>query len=163
MLKRLMMSTAAAALVVSTAVAQTPAPTQKSESMPAPGATGSRQFITQQSSDQWLATRFKGTDVIGSNNERIGDVTDMLIDQQGRVVAYIVGVGGFLGIGQKDVALSPNAFQVQPATDRDETKLKLSMTRDELKNAPEFKAAAARPTPTTGQAPERAPVTPPAR
>jgi sporulation protein YlmC with PRC-barrel domain len=169
MLKRLMMTTAAAALVVGSAVAQAPAPDspksppmQKSETTPAPGAQASRQFVTQQSSDQWLATKFKGTDVIGSNNEKIGDVSDLLIDQNGRIVAYVVGVGGFLGIGQKDVALAPAAFQVQPATDKEELKLKLAMTRDELKNAPEFKAAS-RPTPTTGQAPprDRAPATPP--
>ena len=172
MLKRLLMTTAAAALVAGSAFAQAPAPDapktspmQKSESMPAPGATGSRQFVTMQSADQWLATKFKGTDVIGSNNEKIGDVNDLLIDQQGRIVAYIVGVGGFLGIGQKDVALAPASFQVQPASDREELKLKLAMTRDDLKNAPEFKAAAARAAPTTGQAPprDRAPATPPAR
>ncbi len=175
MLKKLMMTTAAAALVAGTAIAQAPAPDspkappmQKTEPMPAPGASaaqGSRQFVSVQASDQWLATKFKGTDVIGSNNEKIGDVTDLLIDQNGRIVAYIVGVGGFLGIGQKDVALAPAAFQVQPASDREELKLKLAMTRDELKNAPEFKAASTRPTPTTGQAPQRdrAPATPPAR
>ena len=67
---------------------------------------------TQQAQDQWLATKFKGTDVIGTNNEKIGDVNDMLFDQNGRVVAYIVGVGGFLGIGPKDVALAPTAFQM---------------------------------------------------
>jgi len=175
MLKKLMMTTAAAALVAGSAIAQTPAPDapkappmQKTEPMPAPGASaaeGSRQFVSVQATDQWLATKFKGTDVIGSNNEKIGDVTDLLIDQNGRIVAYIVGVGGFLGIGQKDVALAPVAFQVQPATDREELKLKLAMTRDELKNAPEFKAASTRPAPTTGQAPprDRAPATPPAR
>lgn len=163
MLKKLMLTTAAAALMAGSAIAQSPAPT-----MPAPGATateGTRQFVSMQTADQWLATKFKGTDVIGSNNEKVGDVTDLLIDQNGRIVAYIVGVGGFLGIGQKDVALAPAAFQVQPATDREDLKLRLAMTRDELKNAPEFKAAAARPAPTTGQAPprDRAPATPPAR
>jgi sporulation protein YlmC with PRC-barrel domain len=172
MLKRLMMTTAAAALVVGSAVAQAPAPgspkappAQKSEPMPpAASAQGSRQFVTQQATDQWLATKFKGTDVIGSNNEKIGDVNDILFDRNGRIMAYVIGVGGFLGIGSKEVALAPAAFQVQPATDREELKLKLAMTRDELKNAPEFKAAASRPTPapTTGQAPPRAPATPPA-
>lgn len=171
MLKRLMMTTAAAALVAGSAAAQSPAPDapkappmQKSESMPAPGAAGSRQFITMQSTDQWLATKLKGTDVISTSNEKIGDVTDLLIDHQGRVVAYIIGVGGFLGIGQKDVALAPASFTVQPATDREDLKLKLAMTRDELKNAPEFKAAS-RAAPTTGQAPprDRAPAPPPAR
>ena len=123
----------------------------------------SRQFVTQQTADQWLASKFKGTDVIGSNNEKIGDVNDILFDRNGRVVAYVVGVGGFLGIGTKDVALAPAAFQVQPATDREDMKLRLAMTRDELKNAPEFKATSTRPAPTTGQAPprDRAPATPP--
>jgi sporulation protein YlmC with PRC-barrel domain len=172
MLKRLMVTTAATALVVGSAVAQAPAPDTpkvapppaKSESMPAPGAQSSQQFVTQQASDQWLATKFKGTDVIGSNNEKIGDVTDILFDRNGKIMAYVIGVGGFLGIGQKDVALAPAAFQVDTVTDRDEIKLKLAMTRDQLKNAPEFKAAS-RAAPTTGQAPQRdrAPATPPAR
>jgi hypothetical protein len=99
---------------------------------------------------------------MGSNNEKIGDVNDILFDRNGKVMAYVIGVGGFLGIGQKDVALAPAAFQVD-TSDRDEIKLKLAMTRDELKNAPEFKPAASRPAPTTGQAPPRAPATPPAR
>jgi opacity protein-like surface antigen len=170
MLKRLMMTTAAAALVASSAAAQAPAPdtpkappAQKSESMPQAGAQGSRQFVTSQASDQWLTTKFKGTDVVGSNNEKIGDVSDILIDRNGKVLAYVIGVGGFLGIGSKDVALAPSAFQVDTASDRDEIKLKLAMTRDDLKNAPEFKPAASRSAPTTGQAPQRTPATPPAR
>jgi sporulation protein YlmC with PRC-barrel domain len=178
MLKRLMMTTAAAALVVGSAVAQAPAPDSpkappmqkiepmpKTEAMPKADAQGSRQFVTQQASDQWLASKFKGTDVIGSNNEKIGDVNDILFDRNGKIMAYVIGVGGFLGIGAKDVALAPAAFQVEAATEREDLKLKLAMTRDELKNAPEFKAAASRPAPTTGQSPPRAPApaTPPAR
>jgi hypothetical protein len=171
MLKRLMITTAAAALLVGSAVAQQTPPAQKSDPMPQksepmPKAdSGSRQFVTMQSNDQWLATKFKGTDVIGSNNEKIGDVNDILFDRNGRILAYVIGVGGFLGIGQKDVALAPAAFQMQPATDREELKLKLAMTRDELKNAPEFKEVSRRAAPTTGQAPprDRAPATPPSK
>jgi hypothetical protein len=171
MLKRLMITTAAAALVVGSAVAQQTNPPMKqdppakTEQMPKQQAkSDARQFVTMQASNQLLASKFKGTDVIGSNNEKIGDVDDILFDQDGRIVAYVVGVGGFLGIGQKDVALAPSAFQVQPATDREDMKLRLAMTRDELKNAPEFKAASTRPAPTTGQSPprNRGPATPPA-
>jgi hypothetical protein len=177
MLKRLMMTTAAAALVVGSAMAQAPAPDSpkappvqktepmpKTEVMPKADVQSSRQFITQQAADQWLASKFKGTDVIGTDNQKIGDVNDILFDRNGRIMAYVIGVGGFLGIGAKDVALAPAAFQVQPATDREELKLKLAMTRDELKNAPEFKPASTRAAPTTGQAPprDRAPATPPA-
>jgi hypothetical protein len=166
MLKRLMITTAAAALVVGSAAAQqTPPPsksppTQKSE--PMPKASGSHQFITTQTENQWLASKFKGTDVMGANNEKIGDVSDVLFDQNGRVLAYVIGVGGFLGIGQKDVALAPDAFRV--SNDRNEMKLMLAMSKDELKNAPEFKARSTRDTtPTTGQAPprDRTPATPP--
>jgi len=116
-----------------------------------------------------LASKFKGTDVIGTNNEKIGDVSDILFDKDGKVLAYIVGVGGFLGIGSKDVALMPTAFQVKPPTDKDNMKLQLAMTKDELKAAPDFKAynpprTAAGGTgsaPTTGQRPAPAPASPP--
>jgi hypothetical protein len=133
----------------------------KADAMPTQGA---RQFITEQGPNQWLASQFKGTDVIGSNNEKIGDVNDVLFDDGGRVMAYVIGVGGFLGIGQKDVALAPTAFQMQPRTDREEAKLRLAMSRDELKNAPEFRTKSSRPAPTTGQAPprDRGPAAPPA-
>jgi hypothetical protein len=187
MLKKLMITTAAAALAAGTAIAQTPPdrtmPAPKMESpAPAPKATspapkteaapmtqgqgaaaGGAQFVNQQTADQWLASKFKGTDVIGNNDEKIGDVSDVLFDHNGKVLAYIVGVGGFLGIGSKDVAIAPASFQVhRDAKDRDELKLKLAMSRDDLKNAPEFKAySAPRAAPTTGQAPERrTPATP---
>ena len=185
MLKKLMITTAAAALMAGTAIAQAPdrtqSPTPKMES-PAPKAqpaprtegqgarAGNAQFVTQQTADQWLASKFKGTDVVGTNDEKIGDVSDILFEQNGKVLAYIVGVGGFLGIGSKDVAIAPASFQVVRTNDRDEMKLKLAMSKDDLKNAPEFKLYTARPAPTTGQAPrdkapprDRAPATPPER
>ena len=180
MLKKLMITTAAVALAAGTAIAQAPpdrmqSPAPKMES-PAPKTqqapmtegqgtrAGSAQFVTQQTADQWLASKFKGTDVIGANDEKIGDVSDILFDQNGKVLAYIVGVGGFLGIGSKDVALAPASFQMQRVNDRDEIKLKLAMSKDDLKNAPEFKAYTARTAPTTGQAPrDRAPATPPSQ
>lgn len=170
MLKTLMMTAASAALLASAAVAQQSppvAPPAKQETRP-PAATtsptGAMQFVSQQATGQWLSTKFIGTDVIGANNEKVGDVTDILFDRDGRIMAYVVGVGGFLGIGTKDVALNPSAFQVQPETDREALKLRLAKTRDELRNAPEFKVASSRPSPTTGQTPprDRAPTTPPA-
>jgi hypothetical protein len=94
--------------------------------------------VTTQTPDQWLASKFKGTDVIGTDDKKIGDVSDILFDKDKKVVAYIVGVGGFLGIGAKDVALDPAAFQPVPGKDATDFKLRLSMTKDELKAAPTF-------------------------
>ena len=126
-------------------------------------------FVASQKPEQFLATKFKGTDVVGADNQKVGDVSDILFDKDGKVLAYVIGVGGFLGIGSKDVALSPASFQVQPPTDRENMKLKLSMTKDELKQAAEFKAHK-EPARTTGQSPsggapsrDRAPMTPPAQ
>jgi uncharacterized protein YrrD len=111
---------------------------------------GQHEFITQQTADQWLASKFEGTDVIGGDNTKIGDVSDILFDKNGKVLAYIVGVGGFLGIGSKDVALSPASFQIQLGTDHRNMKLKLAMSKEQLKQAPAFKPYTA-PAATTGQ------------
>ena len=164
MLKTLMMSAAVSTLMVSGALAQAnppmapPAtPAAKTDAAPVDGA----KFIQSQGTDQWVFSKFKGTDVIGPDNAQVGDVNDVLFDKSGKVVAYVVGVGGFLGIGSKDVALTPSSFQVQAATDREHMKLRLAMTKDELKAAAEFKPYK-EPTATTGMAPrDRAPVTPP--
>jgi len=151
----------------------TPSPSASNTASPA----GKANFVTKQTSDQWLATKFKGTDVIGTDDAKIGDVSDMLFDKDHKIIAYIVGVGGFLGIGQKDVAIDPASFQMVPASatrsggsstgtntgstastsnDHDNFKLRLSMTKDELKNAPAFEQYSARPA-TTSQAPANRP------
>jgi hypothetical protein len=166
MVKKLLIATAATGLMLSTALAQTTtppttapapstAPAEKMDTSKAPATKSDAKFISAQGSDQWVASKFKGVDVMGPNDEKIGDVDDMLFDKDGKILAVIVGVGGFLGIGQKDVALDMAAFQVMPAssgtTDPNNVKLKLAMTKDDLKNAPAFAYYKA-PTPTAGTA-----------
>lgn len=111
----------------------------------------SAKFINSQRQDQHLASKFKGTDVVGADEAKIGDVSDILFDKDGKIEAYVVGVGGFLGIGAKDVALAPSAFQMVPGdkSKNESDKLKLSMTKDELKNAATFEPYKA-PSATTG-------------
>jgi hypothetical protein len=182
MLKKLIIATAASGLMMSTALAQQTTPPAAAPSATAPSAAtrSDAKFISAQSADQWVASKFKGTDVIGANNEKIGDVDDLLFSKDGKILAVVVGVGGFLGIGQKDVALDMTAFQVVPAdtgstaaaasttassNDPSKIKLKLAMTKDELKAAPAFEyyKAPSRTTsnpaaaPNTGMAPRPAP------
>ena len=158
MLKKLMLSTALSGVMIGAAMAQSaqPAPEQKPVQEPqaiqaqsttpsttttsAGTTTASGSFINSQSPNQWLASDFRGIDVLGANDEKIGDVTDLLFDKDSKVVAYVVGVGGFLGIGAKDVALPPSAFQVVQGKDSNDVKLKLSMTKDQLKTAADFKS-----------------------
>ena len=153
MLKKIMAVAAVSGLALTSALAQstttpsaTPAPAP-SASTPAPSTTatapsanpaGKANFVTKQSSDQHLASKFNGTDVIGADDAKIGDVSDVLFDKDHKVIAFIVGVGGFLGIGAKDVAIDPASFQAVPGKDATDMKLRLSMTKDELKAAAAF-------------------------
>ncbi|MBZ0139650.1 MAG: PRC-barrel domain-containing protein [Pseudorhodoplanes sp.] len=173
MLKQLMLSTALTALVAGGAVAQSanPAmPKQESQMQSTTGANtaGSGQFIASQAADQWLASNFEGADVIGPNDEKIGDVKDVLFSKDGQIVAYVIGVGGFLGIGQKDVALAPSSFQVIPGASLEDRKLRLSMTKDQLQQAQAFvtqrerEAAARRATTGSGAVTAPRPTMPPA-
>ena len=114
-------------------------------------STSGAKFVTTQSPDQWLASKFKGTDVIGTDDKKIGDVSDILFDKSGKIEAFIVGVGGFLGMGSKDVAIAPQQFQVVKGDNGSSDKLKLSMTKDELKQAQNFEPYKA-PSTTTGSA-----------
>lgn len=121
--------TLATALLATTAMAQTsPAPSTQAPAVApstaaptvAPSTSGtmnnnatmnntsaatSGQFYTVMSPNQWRASKFVGVDIYGANNEKIGDVNDIIIDNQGNINAVVIGVGGFLGIGEKDVAI----------------------------------------------------------
>jgi PRC-barrel domain len=80
--------------------------TGSSATMSSAGGPASGQIVSQQQPGQWMASKLIGTTVVGPNNESIGDVNDVLLDRSGQAVAVIIGVGGFLGIGEKDVAVS---------------------------------------------------------
>jgi len=77
-------------------------------------------------------------DVYDQNNAKIGEIMDVLVDQEGRVNALIIGVGGFLGAGEKDVMVPFNAVRV---TTKDNNKwyLVMNSNKDALKNAKGFK------------------------
>ncbi|SCY49417.1 PRC-barrel domain-containing protein [Microvirga guangxiensis] len=68
------------------------------------GASGST--MTQMQPGQWRASQIEGLDVYNQNNEKIGDISEMLVDESGKIQAVVIGVGGFLGIGERDVAIS---------------------------------------------------------
>lgn len=120
-----------------------------SPSASAPSSASGAKIVTTQSPDQWLASKFKGTDVVGTDDKKIGDVSDILFDKDGKIEAFIVSVGGFLGVGSKDVALAPTAFEVVKGSDGSSDKLKLAMNKDELKQAQNFEPYKA-PQATTG-------------
>lgn len=87
------------------------------------------------------ANGMQASDLIGANvktsgDEEVGSVGDLIIDQDGKVVAVIVGVGGFLGMGEKEVAISWD--RVTRSGTGEEQELRIDSTRQELQSAPEF-------------------------
>jgi sporulation protein YlmC with PRC-barrel domain len=75
--------------------------------------------------------------VYDSANNKIGEVQDILLSPDGRATALIIGVGGFLGIGEKDVAVSFNALK--RTTKDNKAYLTLDASKNALKSAPGFK------------------------
>lgn len=128
----------------------------KSENQTAAGAGNKSagteaQIVTSQSPDQLLASNFNGTDVIGSDGKKIGDVADILFEKDGTIKAYVISFGGFLGMGAKEVAIAPSAFEIVPGEKGAAKKLKLSMSENQLKSAQKFtEYTPPKPATTTG-------------
>jgi sporulation protein YlmC with PRC-barrel domain len=150
----------AAALVTSTAIAPafaqtnnaTPAapsaPTMQAEPKgmaPAASAnsdmpaTGNAAYLTQQSQTQVSANDYIGKSIYNTGDESIGDVNDLIMEDNGGIVAAVVGVGGFLGIGEKDVALPIDKITMARDAKNNEVRLTTTETAEALKAAPEFK------------------------
>jgi hypothetical protein len=100
----------AGALLATTAVAQT-STEQRNQSSPSV-STGAP---AQLSANQWQASDLDGLDVY-NNDEKIGDISELIVDKSGKISAVIIGVGGFLGMGQHDVAIPFDQvrFQMEP-------------------------------------------------
>jgi sporulation protein YlmC with PRC-barrel domain len=163
MFKHLIFGAAMSALVISPALAQqsnepagstTSPPAASSETQSAGAANANKAaVVTTQKPDQWLASKFKGTTVVGADDKTVGKVSDILFDKTGKVEAYIVSTGGFLGMGAKEVGLPPSAFDVVQGQNGAADKLKIAMKPDELKQAENFKAYEPPRATTTGAAP----------
>jgi PRC-barrel domain protein len=156
MLKTLLITTALSGVIISGAIAQLETPTAPKDQSAAPKDSASAsetKFVTSQGADQWVFTKFKGSDVLGPDNARIGSVSDLLFDGTGRIIGVVVGVGGFLGIGAKNVAIDMSAFNAVPAesgsndsnnppagnaNDPTNIKLKVAWTKEQLQGAPDF-------------------------
>ena len=141
MTRTLLALATASTLSLSVALAQSPPSAPPAPSAPAASSEmgSAANTITAQKPDEWLATKLRGTSVLGSDGVKIGSVDDILLDRSGSIKALVIGVGGFLGIGAKDVAIPFKQFQVVPGTEGKSDVLTLSMTKDQLADAQDFK------------------------
>lgn len=73
---------------------------------PAPAPSAQTPTTMQKSvaaAPQWRASKLVGVNVYNAANEKIGDISEVLLDSTGKVAGVIIGVGGFLGMGEHDV------------------------------------------------------------
>ena len=100
---------------------------------PAVAGQESGQLMTSVPGDALPVSEYYKEDVYDAHDSKIGDIRDVLLEKSGQVAAVILGVGGFLGIGEKDVAVPFNAIRV---TEKDGKRyLVMDTTKEALQSA----------------------------
>jgi hypothetical protein len=103
-------------------------------------ASASSTYVSVPNSDN-LSSKVVGLDIYSTSNQDIGQIKDIAIGQNGRSQAYIVSVGGFLGLGEHYVAVNPSAVKISFNESDKKWHASMNATADQLKAAPEFKYA----------------------
>jgi hypothetical protein len=120
------------------AIAQTatkPAAEPPAATAPAtPAAPTGGEWYMRQATDT-RASRLIGTTVKNDAGETVGDINEVLLSRDGRVAAVVIGVGGFLGIGEREVAVTYGALRVSHDSNGKVT-ASMNATKDSLKAAP---------------------------
>lgn len=117
---------AAATLIVLGTIA----PAMAQQTTPAPGPA---QIMSSPPAGKTITNYYKQS-VYDPSNNKIGSIDDVLVSDGGQITAFIVGVGGFLGAGEKDVAVSFNS--VHASMKDGSWYLTMNATKDALKSAP---------------------------
>lgn len=119
-MKRLNVLTLCAATLLSTTVLAQQAPTTQA---PAPSQTTTSAPVNSvKHTGEWRASKVIGLDIYNPQNEKIGDINEILVDKDGKVAGYVVGVGGFLGMGEHDVLVKTDQIKfVNETVKRSET------------------------------------------
>jgi sporulation protein YlmC with PRC-barrel domain len=128
----------------SSPAAQTPPEKMPAEKvMPSPKSSGTTDGqITTQAANTVLGSDLIGKTVYGPDQKKIGTVNDIILKQDGTgVEGVVVGVGGFLGLGEHNVALKMDKFSFRPSESGRMTTV-LNASKEELEKAPAFKSKA---------------------
>lgn len=89
------------ALLGGAALAQTATPPAAS-----PDTATSASTTSQTLKGSWRGSKLMGLAVYNDANEKLGDISEVIVDKSGKISAVIIGIGGFLGVGQHDIAVS---------------------------------------------------------
>src|SRR5947208_2721199 len=90
---------------------------------------------TQLQPGQIRATQMDGSTVYDAQNQKVGDIKDIILDKDGKVAAVILDVGAFLGVGGKYVAVGMNDLKITQENNSNKPRFTIDMTKDQLKSA----------------------------
>jgi sporulation protein YlmC with PRC-barrel domain len=133
----LLIGSSTLALAQTTQPAPKPAPPAATMPPPAASPSGQPMWYSHQA-DEMRASKLIGTKVVNTANETIGDINEIVLGKDGKVAAVVIGVGGFLGMGEREVAVNFDSLQVRH-DQNDRLALTLNANKDALKNAPEWR------------------------
>lgn len=112
-----------------------PAAPAAAEAEPPASPPPSEAVIPAQAADQVRAEKLIGMTVYDTNGEKVGQVKDILFNEQGQATGVVLSVGGVLGLGAKQVGLQWSEVDIQP----DAEVAKIQYNQEQLKAAPDFK------------------------
>jgi sporulation protein YlmC with PRC-barrel domain len=95
-------------IIVAAALLATPALAQTTT---APQSGTSAVPMNQAASGQWRASKLIGVDVYNNQNEKLGEISELIMTSNGQIAGAIIGVGGFLGMGERDVMVPLNQLR----------------------------------------------------
>ena len=103
-----------AAALLGAAVLTTPAYAQTNQPSPtttAPAASAPSSDQKMMLKGSWRASKLMGLVVYNEANEKLGDINELIVDKDGKINAVVIGVGGFLGMGEHDIAVAINKLK----------------------------------------------------
>jgi sporulation protein YlmC with PRC-barrel domain len=124
-----------ALITVSLAALATPVLAEEARTV---GATPAEAKYSTVAKDEMFSSKLKGLNVYNQKDESIGEITDLAIKNH-QIDALILSVGGFLGMGEHYVAVSPSSVNVRYDNKNDKWLASMNTTKDALKAAHEFK------------------------
>ena len=149
MLKPTLLATAALVLIFSgPALSHTAQQSPVVQAAPAPAAAGTASghpvaaegvFPARQMPNEWRGSKLVGASVYGPDDKSIGDINELIVGPKGQIRAVVIGVGGFLGIGEKNVAVPFEALHISRKPNTSSiARIAAGVSKDELKNAPRY-------------------------
>lgn len=103
------------------------------------GAPETREGYRPAASEMLTAENVEGADIYSADGQNIGQVNDLVLTEGGQIEEVIVGVGGFLGIGERNIALSMSEVSFQQASEGDELRGYIAAQAADIESMPEYR------------------------